>query len=89
MCRKVLYQRGLPAGAVPFCSFQHSSLVTAIVTVKLQPKRRKQPDSIGTVDLSAVMNNSRKTRTGERIASGLLIPCAFVSSDNDKAFHAM
>ena len=37
-CRKVQYQRGFPTGAVPFCSFQYSSLVTAIVTVKLQPK---------------------------------------------------
>ena len=31
---KALYQWGFPTGAVPFCSFQHSSLVTAIVTVK-------------------------------------------------------
>ena len=52
ICRKVQYQRGFPTGAVPFCSFQHSSLVTAIVTMYQAPNRRGEsnPDSIGTVD---------------------------------------
>jgi hypothetical protein len=40
-CRKVLYQWGFPTGAVPFCSFQYSSLVTAIVTVKHGPGRAR------------------------------------------------
>jgi hypothetical protein len=57
----VLYQRGLPAGAVPFCSFQHSSLVTAKLQLSYSRKGASNPILIGTVDLSAVMNNSRKT----------------------------
>ena len=89
ICRKVQYQRGFPTGAVPFCSFQHSSLVTAIVTVKVTAEGAKPTRFNRHGRLSAATNDSSKIRTSERVASGLLIPCAFVSSDNGKAFHAM
>jgi hypothetical protein len=49
-CGKVLYQRRVSTGTASFCSFQHDGSGTGKGTIKLQPKGRKQPDSIGTVD---------------------------------------
>jgi hypothetical protein len=46
----VLYQRRVSTGTASFCSFQHDGSGTGKGTIKLQPKGRKQPDSIGTVD---------------------------------------
>ena len=88
-CRKVQYQRGFPTGAVSFCSFQHSSLVTAIVTVKVTAEGAKPTRFNRHGRLSAAMNDSSKIRTGERVASGLLIPCGFTSNKDSKAFCAV